>query len=222
MRYRLLNGVKLSSIRVRRPKQTGKLDRDAIVEAAFAVLAEQGLDGLSLRALAGRLGVQAPALYWHVHNKAELIGMMAAKFGEKAANAVPKGNSWTARLTAYGQALREAMLEHRDAALLCAMARPMENPSATANRLAAPLIAAGLDAGRALSCQASVIAYTLGWLVYEQSQPMHEHLAHMIDFSQSFNSGLRAMVRGFAAELDDGTARLTKRRRVRKPVKIGR
>jgi TetR/AcrR family tetracycline transcriptional repressor len=37
----------------------------------------EGLDALTLRALAGRLGVQAPTLYWHVRNKAELLDALA-------------------------------------------------------------------------------------------------------------------------------------------------
>jgi TetR/AcrR family tetracycline transcriptional repressor len=193
----------LPSSRSSRIRETTKLDRPSIVQAAFAVMSKKGLDGLTLRVLASHLGVQAPALYWHVHNKAELIGMMAATFGEVAAKAMPKENTWASRLTAYGQALRQAMLLHRDAARLCAIAQPIEDPDANARRIAAPLIASGLDSRRALSCQSAVIAYTLGWVVYEQSQPMHEHLAHMIDFSESFESGLRAMVRGFVAELEE-------------------
>ena len=189
------------------PRETAKLDRTTIVEAAFAVLSEKGLDGLSLRVLASQLGVQAPALYWHVRNKAELIGMMAATFGEVAARAEPREKTWAARLIAYGHALRQAMLLHRDAARLCAIARPIEPPEENANRVAAPLIAAGLDVKRALSYQASVIAYTLGWVVYEQSQPMHEHLAQMLDLAESFESGLRAMVRGFAAEAEEKAAK---------------
>jgi len=54
-----------------------------------------------------------------------------------------------------------------------------------------------------------VIAYTLGWVIYEQSGPMHEHLAHMIDFAQSYNAGLLAMVCGF--ELESKDKRLAKR-----------
>jgi TetR/AcrR family tetracycline transcriptional repressor len=197
----------LSGSRKLPPRETAKLDRTTIVEAAFAVLSEKGLDGLSLRVLASQLGVQAPALYWHVRNKAELIGMMAATFGEVAARAEPREKTWAARLIAYGHALRQAMLLHRDAARLCAIARPIEPPEENANRVAAPLIAAGLDAKRALSYQASVIAYTLGWVVYEQSQPMHEHLAQMLDLAESFESGLRAMVRGFAAEAEEKAAK---------------
>ena len=61
---------------------SAKLDQGAVVSAAFEVLNSVGLDGLSLRLVAERLGVQAPALYWHVHNKAELISLMAATFSE--------------------------------------------------------------------------------------------------------------------------------------------
>ena len=78
-----------------------------------------------------------------------------------------------------------------------------EDPQANAKRIAEPLVAAGLDAGRALRCQSAVIAYTLGCVIYEQSGPMHEHLAQMIDFAQSYNAGLLAMVRGFQFEIKD-------------------
>jgi TetR/AcrR family tetracycline transcriptional repressor len=194
--------VNLARKRTLAPKETLKVDRESIVHAAFTVLSKKGLDGLSLRVLAAELGVQAPALYWHVHNKAELLGMMASTFGDTAAHAKPKDPSWTARLIAYGHALRQAMLLHRDAARLCAIARPIEDPEVNARRVAAPLVAAGLDTARALSCQSSVIAFTLGWVVYEQSQPMHEHLAQMLDLAESYDFGLRAMVSGFAIEID--------------------
>jgi TetR/AcrR family transcriptional regulator, tetracycline repressor protein len=47
----------------------GALTKAAIVQAALDLLDEAGTDGLTLRALASRLGVQAPALYWHVASK---------------------------------------------------------------------------------------------------------------------------------------------------------
>jgi TetR/AcrR family tetracycline transcriptional repressor len=195
-----------------------RLDREVILDAAFAVLDKCGLDGLSLRVLASRLGVRAPALYWHVHNKAELIGMMAAKFGAAAAAARPKDAKWPDMLITYAQTLRTAMLAHRDSARLCAMAVPLEDPHDNARRIAEPLVAAGLDADRALRCQSSVIAYTLGWVIYEQSGPMREHLAHMIDFAQSYNAGLLAMVRGFQLESTDIGKRPAKRTRSLAPT----
>ena len=50
----------------RRPeaKPRPRLDLDQVVQAAITLLDEVGLDGLTTRALATRLGVQSPALYW--------------------------------------------------------------------------------------------------------------------------------------------------------------
>jgi hypothetical protein len=65
-----------------------------------------------------------------------------------------------------------------------------------AERIAAPLVEHGLSTRRALSYCASVIAYTIGWVAYEQSESMHHFLAQMIDFSESFETGLQALVDG--------------------------
>jgi TetR/AcrR family transcriptional regulator, tetracycline repressor protein len=51
--------------------------RDQIVAAALAQLDEAGLDGLTLRRLAERLGIRAPTLYWHVRDKRELMDLVA-------------------------------------------------------------------------------------------------------------------------------------------------
>jgi len=177
-----------------------KLDRPGIVRAAFAVLDETGLEGLRLHLVAARLGVKAPALYWHVRNKAELIGLMAATLSIRAARARQAATGWRSKLETYGRTLRRTMLRHRDAARLCVIAPPIASPDVVADRLARPLVAAGMDRGSALSCQAAVIAYTVGWVAYEQNHRMHEYLAKMIDFPRSFDQGLRALVRGFPAK----------------------
>ncbi|HHT8960921.1 TPA: TetR family transcriptional regulator, partial [Burkholderia cenocepacia] len=59
-------------------KDTGaRLTRDTVLRAALDLLDEVGIDGLSTRRLAERLGVQSPTLYWHFRNKAELLDAMA-------------------------------------------------------------------------------------------------------------------------------------------------
>ncbi len=58
------------------PRRPG-LDRRAISDAGFALIETGGLDALTMRDVAARLGVQAPALYWHVAGKADLIALMA-------------------------------------------------------------------------------------------------------------------------------------------------
>jgi TetR/AcrR family tetracycline transcriptional repressor len=176
-----------------------KLDRESIVEAAFEVLDAKGFDGLSLRLVAERLDVRTPALYWHVENKASLLSLMAATFPELAARDKNQARGWRNKLLAFARALRQAMLLHRDSARLCVAASPLKDPNALAKEMAAPLVEDGLGTRQALSYHASVIAYTVGWVAYEQSQAMHEFLAQMIDFSDSFEIGLCALVSGLAS-----------------------
>jgi AcrR family transcriptional regulator len=53
------------------------LHRDAIVAVAREMIIEDGVEALSLRGVARRLGVTAPALYSHVDNKQALIRAVA-------------------------------------------------------------------------------------------------------------------------------------------------
>ncbi len=47
--------------------------RDEILDVATAVLEEQGLDALTMRELATRMGIRAPSLYKHVADKADIL-----------------------------------------------------------------------------------------------------------------------------------------------------
>ena len=59
------------------------LSRDRVVAEAMAPADEEGLAALSMRALAGRLGVEAMSLYHHVAGKEDLLdAMVDAVFGE--------------------------------------------------------------------------------------------------------------------------------------------
>lgn len=49
------------------------IDREAVLDAALVVADGEGLDGLTMRAVAERLGVTTMALYRHVSCKAELL-----------------------------------------------------------------------------------------------------------------------------------------------------
>lgn len=176
------------------------LDRDRLIAAAFAQLEEDGLDGLSMRRLATRVGVQAPALYWHFSDKAELLGLMARAIYAAAYAAVPQVDDWQTWLGQFGRALRRSFAAHLDGARLCAAASPALSgePASHAEGIAAPLVALGLDPKRALACQAVVISFTLGWESFEANGPMREFLRQMMDFDATFETGLDALVRGLA------------------------
>ena len=55
-----------------------KLSQEMIIKSAFAILAEtQELSKLSMRNLAQKVQVKAPALYWYFKNKQDLLQKMA-------------------------------------------------------------------------------------------------------------------------------------------------
>ncbi len=54
-------------------KAPGRLSRERILDAALAMVREEGVDGLSLRRLTRKLGVSPMALYNHVENKNDLL-----------------------------------------------------------------------------------------------------------------------------------------------------
>jgi type II secretory pathway predicted ATPase ExeA len=54
-----------------------RLRREHVVDEAIVLLDADGLDALTLRKLATRLGVQAGALYWHFASKQALLDAMA-------------------------------------------------------------------------------------------------------------------------------------------------
>jgi len=175
-----------------------KIHQRQVIDVALGLLDEEGLAQLQMRAVASRLNVQASALYWHVHNKGQLLSLMSAQFYDTALAAVPAGLSWRDWLVTYGNAFRRALLGHRDSAQLCAIARPLsDDTEAAADVLTKPLISAGLSRQLALSYYSSVVSLVLGWCIYEQSEALHDYLARMIGFDESFTIGLNAMVAGF-------------------------
>ncbi|MBZ8143936.1 TetR family transcriptional regulator, partial [Rubrivivax gelatinosus] len=50
-----------------------RLHRDDVLRAALGLLNEVGIDALTTRRLAERLGVQSPTLYWHFESRAALL-----------------------------------------------------------------------------------------------------------------------------------------------------
>lgn len=58
------------------------LTREAIVESALHVVEQGGLEALSMRGVARRLGVTPMALYNHVHDKADLVDAVAVATAE--------------------------------------------------------------------------------------------------------------------------------------------
>lgn len=107
----------------RRGRRRQPLDRPQVVRAALALLDEVGLDGLTMRHLAERLGVKAVSLYRHVRDKEELLVLLADEIsGELPIAEV--GPPWQERLVSAARRYRQVLLSHRDAARLLATVAP--------------------------------------------------------------------------------------------------
>ncbi|AFA74082.1 transcriptional regulator, TetR family [Gordonia polyisoprenivorans VH2] len=151
------------------------LSRDAIVDAAFEQLAETGLDGITARALAGRLGVRAGALYYHVRDMTELTDEMATRILRRLLDEpIPDGAAadWRELLRTSGHRIRTTLLSYRDGAKLVSGTTLLDDDAL--RRLEEPvrvLAAAGmtpLDAQRAL---VALNALVTGYVIEEQ----HRH-----------------------------------------------
>jgi AcrR family transcriptional regulator len=90
------------------------------------LLDEVGLDGLTMRALAERLGVKAASLYWHLKDKDELAELLIEAINAELPDPIP-GLSWRQQLEDQAWAWRQVLLKHRDAARL-AMGRFVARP----------------------------------------------------------------------------------------------
>jgi AcrR family transcriptional regulator len=96
------------------PRERVPLSREAIVAEARDLIAGSGLEALSLRRLAGRLGVTAPALYAHVHDKRDLLRTLAEGEFERLVarcDAVDEPDP-VARIRAHGRAYIEHAREN--------------------------------------------------------------------------------------------------------------
>jgi AcrR family transcriptional regulator len=88
------------------------LSREQVVAAAIELADERGLAGLSTRAIAGRLGVGATAMYWHVPSKDDLYELMFdAAMGELELPARPSGD-WRADLLTLARLVHELFVAH--------------------------------------------------------------------------------------------------------------
>src|SRR5207245_626560 len=90
------------------------LTRERLVEAALQLIHEQGLEALSMRALADRLDVKAASLYWHVRDRRELLELLADSILESVGRP-RKRVSWRETVLDICAALRSRVAAQKDA-----------------------------------------------------------------------------------------------------------
>ncbi|QMU71420.1 TetR/AcrR family transcriptional regulator C-terminal domain-containing protein [Streptacidiphilus sp. P02-A3a] len=148
------------------------LDRQRIVDEAVALLDAEGLDGVTTRKLAARLGVQSPTLYWHLPNKAALVTALAeAVLEQEFPELTPPDPTepWTDWLTALAERLRRALLAHPDGARLLSAAQLCRKMAALSELAMSTLVARGVPLRRARVIVLTVERFTVGHVLEEQA-----------------------------------------------------
>src|ERR1700692_4385945 len=94
------------------------LTRERVVAEGLTVISTEGAQALSMRALAGRLGVVPGALYRHVRNKEQLYDLILDAVLAEVDCRVDPAQTWTAQVAALAHRLRSVLEDHPGVAAL--------------------------------------------------------------------------------------------------------
>jgi AcrR family transcriptional regulator len=150
-----------------------KVNRDIIVQAALRLLADTGLEDLTLRKLAHTLHIQAPTLYWHFKSKDALIDEMATLVLASGADQLMPGepsDDWRVWVSTFGHGLRKTLLTHRDGGRMIAGTRLTNTLfQETAERIGGHLTQAGFTTRQAVTLLSAVYTFTVSFVIEEQA-----------------------------------------------------
>jgi TetR/AcrR family tetracycline transcriptional repressor len=195
------------------------MDAATITGAALEALDEVGLDKLTMRTVAGRLGVQVGGLYYHLPDKSALLQAMANEICRQALadfeSCLPPGAGWAAAARRLCEAVRTAALSRRDASRVLA-AGPL-NGSLEALALMERLIGLldeGIEQALATDAADTLLSYVTGYVLQEQVQAggagfgvrleeLRERFPRVLraaaaDDDRTFTRGVTAIIAGFS------------------------
>jgi AcrR family transcriptional regulator len=153
----------------RRPQPS--LTHDQIVRAAMEIADSEGVQGLSMRKVASKLGAGTMSLYRYVANKDDLLDLMVdAVIGEERLSDEPSGD-WRAELAEQARRARRAARRH-PWAIGFLLARPKLGPNAlrALEHSMAAVDGLGLDIDDMLDMVATVDAFVVGFVQAELAE----------------------------------------------------
>lgn len=202
----------------------GSVTLEDVEDTALRIADAEGLDALSMRRLAGDLGIGVMTLYGHVRTKDELIERVAER--AIAELPLPTEGPWQSRLETLFADLRALLLAH-PAVLYADAARPLSGPGAlrAADAALGMLRAGGLADASAVAGMSALVSYTFGAAMFrlhhtaEGTQDYARHvrgsdpgqLPHVAALSDhllnrgadaEFAVGLRLLVDGLARQAE--------------------
>jgi TetR/AcrR family tetracycline transcriptional repressor len=176
--------------------------QETIVVEALRLLNEEGLEGVSLRRLADRLGIKAPSLYHHFADKSALLAAVVERIFDQGMSLVPERGHWQEWMRAFGQAMWKTQRETRD---FCRLIGTTDISGDQINRTIGKIrrAVAGLDMDpdEAMRIQSGIQALVLGWSVFSHAS-YAEELGRTLDFDELVMDNLELLIAGEALKLE--------------------
>ncbi|MBG0817287.1 TetR/AcrR family transcriptional regulator C-terminal domain-containing protein [Planomonospora sp. ID82291] len=144
------------------------LSRPRIVAAAIALIEREGADAVSMRRIAGELGVGVMSLYNHVPNKAALLDAVAETVLSQIEFADDPDAEWTERVRIQARAFRQ-IAHHYPRCTMVVVSRQLQSAAGLlpVERALATLHGAGFGGEEAVRVLRVFIAYIVGSLLRE-------------------------------------------------------
>lgn len=145
------------------------MDAATITDAALDTMAEVGLDRLTMRAVAARLGVHVGGLYYYLPDKTTLLRSMADQICLQIMDALTPTGDWRLDALDLCHATRRTLLERRDATRVFAQSPVVASVGALGlfERLL-ELLAVGIKPDRVNAAADTLLSYVTGFTLQEQ------------------------------------------------------
>jgi len=191
----------------RTPGQRAGLTREAVLAEARAALAQDGIDGLSMRRLARRVGVAPNALYSHVAGRDDLIDTLLDDTLRAVEAPDPQRGDWRAGIEAIMRSTYEVLLAHPDLVPLYVARRGARGPNAVAlgEAMLAMLARGGIDGEPAAEAMRTLIVHTIGFAAFATADAIGPAQSTLTPkaLDQLFATSLGWLLDGIAASSSD-------------------
>jgi AcrR family transcriptional regulator len=176
------------------------LSEAQIVHAARQLIAEVGVDGLTMRALSAELGVALGATYHHVPNKRDLLLLVAQELYDEVV--LPEKGTWDQRLKKLMVSVAEVVGRHPGMASFMNSNAADSMPVELNRRVTDLLSEAGFSSRDVHAVMGALFIYVNGVISggFGAAPPG----AMTVDVSRIFRDGLEMLLTGARARLDEG------------------
>lgn len=136
---------------------------ERVVDAALELVETEGLDALTMRGVAARLGVAVTAIYWHVGDKSALLDAVVDRVIASASAVRGTGDDPVTRITSVCRAWRRRLLEQPELiALVHAQGRTAQLFQPVRRVLVHELTAAGVRGHDAVLALHTILHFVTG------------------------------------------------------------